>query len=221
MGLPRRLVDLILVSSLTMALVACSELSQATPPTPSPSAASLAPQDPREVGLRKDDLPSALVQCLNSGDINRYLQLLQQSGSPSYEVTANQWSSLRNRGAQAGSVSTFTTDPADCDARLGERKSPSATSFSVRFLGSSQATQAFQSGFLGLRPASGMTAPGLVQGAGTKLGPEAWTYDQTGQTPNVWVAYWVKQNFVLFLLTERLSPAAARKAATGMDGRVR
>jgi hypothetical protein len=171
--------------------------------------------------LRKTDLPPDLAECPGSGEIGRYLQLLEVGGSPSYEVMAKQWLSLRDLGAQAGWVSSLSKDPADCDARLGERKGPSATSFTIRFPGPAQAGDAFRSGFLNLRPAPGMTAAGLVQGTATKLGPESWTYDQTDQAPHVWIAYWARQTFVLFLFTERLTPSAARLAATGMDGRVR
>ena len=203
-------------------MVVCTGHSLATPaPGQAPAAAAPVPEDPSEVSLRKADLPPGLAECPGSGEIGRYLQLLEVGGSPSYEVTDKQWLSLRDRGAQAGWVSSFSKDPADCDARLGERKGPSATSFAIRFAGPTQAGDAFRSGFLNLRPAPGMTAPGLVQGTATKLGPESWTYDQTDQTPNLWVAYWARQTFVLFLFAEHLTPMAARLAVTGMDGRVR
>jgi len=208
-----------LVSVIAVGLAVCAGRTITTPAPPA-AAAIPTPQDPRTISLQKADLPSSLVQCPASGEISSYLHLLQAGGSPSYEVTANQWSSLRGRGAQAGWVSSFTTDPFDCDARLGERKSPSATSFTFRFSGPNQATDAFKAGFLGLNPAPDLSAPGLVQGDATKLGPQSWVYDQNQQTPNVWVAYWARQDLVLFLFTEHLTPMAARLAATGMDGRV-
>jgi len=214
-------VGLLLISTLTVVLVVCTGKTIASVP-PSPAALPTpARQDAREVSLQIGDLPPTLVLCPESGEINHYLQLLQAGGSPSYEVTANEWTSLRESGAEAGWVSSFTQNPADCDARLGERQSASAVSYAIRFKTTAAATGAFKAGFLGLRPAPGLVLPGLTEGERTTLGPDSWVYDQTAQSPSVWVAYWARRDFVLFLFAEHLTPSVAQGAATGMDQRVR
>ena len=184
------------------------------------ASASLASQDPRSVGLDQADLPAGLSICPTSAAIGTYLQRLQASGSPSYEVTARQWATFQGRGAAAGWVQSYTQLPEDCAARLGERSGPSAISFAIRFRSEAQAVGAFRSGFLGLRPQPGMVIPGLRQGSATELSPQAWVYDQTTDSPGIFAAFWSKREFNLFLFTERLPADASRQAALSMNKRV-
>ena len=97
----------------------------------------------------------------------------------------------------------------------------SAISYAIRFKSPTAASEAFKAGILGLRPAPGMALAGLSEGDRTQLGPDSWIYDQTAQSPSVWVAYWARHDFVLFLFAEHLMPSVAHSAATGMDQRVR
>jgi len=179
-----------------------------------------APQDPRSVSLAADTLPDELQLCPVSGAIDGYLQRLQVDGSPSYELADQQWMAMKRMGANAGWVQSYARDSQDCAARLGERLGPSAISFSIRFKDASSALDGFGSGFLGLRPASDMQAPGLAHGLQTQLTADAWTYDQTDKTPSVFIAYWANRPFDLFLLTERLPAAVALRAAADMNSRV-
>ena len=182
--------------------------------------AVIALQDPAAVGLRQGDLPGGLALCSVSGDIDRYLRQLQSSGSPSYEITQQQWTSLRANGATAASVQSFAADSDDCQARLAERKGPSAISFTIRFRDDAGAAAAFRAGFLGLRPEPGMKQPGLLQGVGTGLGPNSWTFDQTQQAPGVFASSWANRAMALFLYTEQIAAGDARRAASGMNERV-
>ncbi len=177
-------------------------------------------QEPAAVGLQQSDLPSALSRCDVSGPIERYLQLLQASGSPSYEITQQQWSALRANGASVASVQSFAANPEDCQARLAERKGPSAISFAIRFRTPAGAVAAFREPFLTLRPAPGMVLPGLVQGEATGLGPNSWIYDQTNQKPSIIASYWAVRAFAVFLFAEQIPSDDARRAATGMNSRI-
>ena len=212
------LVALVVVSTFAIAVSSCG---RSLPTGPLTSSASGAAQDPRTVGVDAADLQAGLSLCPASGDIDRYLQRLEADGSPSYEVTSEQWAAFKQLGANAGWVTSFAQSPEDCSLRLGERKDPSAISFAIRFKEPSGAVRAFGQGFLGLRPANQMSAPGLVQGPGTQLAANAWTYDQTEQSPNLFVAFWVNRDFALFLLTEHLPAAVSRQAASSMNLRVR
>jgi hypothetical protein len=173
------------------------------------------------VSLDTSDLPNGLALCPVSGAIESYLQHLQADGSPSYEVTAGQWTAMKRLGATAGWVQSYARDSGDCAARLGERLGPSAISFAIRFQDAAAALNGFGAGFLSLRPDPGIQVPGLTQGLQTQLTADAWTYDQTDQTPSVYVAFWANRQFDLFLLTERLPAADSLRAAAGMNGRVR
>ena len=206
------------VSVFAMAASSCAKLTPIGGPATS---ATVAVQDPRTVGLAAADLPAGLSLCPVSGDIDRYLQRLEADGSPSYEVTADQWTTYKHLGANAGWVTSFTKTQEDCSLRLGERKDPSAISFAIRFREPTGAVRAFGQGFLGLRPAPLMSAPGLVQGPATQLAENSWIYDQTGQSPSLFVAFWTNRQFALFLLTEQLPAALSRQAAASMNGRVR
>jgi hypothetical protein len=173
------------------------------------------------VGLVAGDLPAGLSLCPVSGDIDHYLQRLEADGSPSYEVTAAQWTAFKQLGATAGWVTSYAQTQEECSLRLGERKSPSAISFTIRFKNPTAAARAFGQGFLGLRPTAGMSVPGLVQGMGTQLAENSWTFDQTGQSPSLFVAFWANHDFALFLLTEQVPAAISRQAASSMNERVR
>ena len=206
------------VSAAALAVLSCGKLM---PTEQLASIPTVAAQDPRTVGLAAGDLPAELSLCPVSGDIDHYLQRLQADGSPSYEVTAAQWTAFKQLRATAGWVTSYAQTPEDCALRLGERKNPSAISFAIRFKNPAAATRGFGQGFLGLRPATGMSAPGLVQGPGTQLAENSWTFDQTGQSPSLFVAFWAKGDFALFLLTEQLPAAISRQVASSMNGRVR
>jgi hypothetical protein len=178
------------------------------------------PQDPRTASLTARDLPDGFTLCPASGPIEGYLQHLQADGSPSFEITASQWAAMKRMGATAGSVQSYVQNVVDCAARLGERQGPSAISFVIRFKDANSALDGFSSGFLGLQPEPAMVVPGLVHGFQTQLTQDAWTYDQTDQAPAVFVAFWAKHQFDLFLLTERLPAADGLRAAADMNERV-
>ena len=183
--------------------------------------AVIAPQDPVSVGLQVGDLPTSGSLCEVSGSIERYLQKLQASGSPSYEITQQQWTALRAKGATVASVQSFAANYDDCQARLAERKGPSAISFAIRFRNPAGAVAAFREPFLTLRPAPGMILPGLQQGEATGLGANSWMYDQTQQSPSVFATYWATRTFAVFLFTEQIAAGDARRAATGINNRIR
>ena len=166
------------------------------------------------------DLPGGFAPCPVSGQIDSYLRQLQIDRSPSYEVTAGQWATMKRLGAVSGWVQSYAQSADDCAARLGERLGPSAISFAISFKDAASALAGFNSGFLGLRPEPTMQAPGLVHGSQTQLTADAWTYDQTNQAPAVFVAFWANHRFDLFLLAERLPAAASLRAAANMNGRV-
>jgi hypothetical protein len=173
------------------------------------------------VSLMASDLPDGLTLCPASGEIQGYLQHLQADGSPSYEVTATQWTTMKRLGATAGWVQSYAQNPMDCAARLGERQGPSAISFTIRFKDSTSALTGFSGGFLGLKPESALQVPGLVHGLPTQLTADAWTYDQTDQLPPIFVAFWADHQFDLFLVAERLPAGTAQHAAADMNERVR
>jgi len=173
------------------------------------------------VSLQAADLPAGLIQCPASGAVDHYLLALQASGSPSYEVTVKQWTTLRAAGANAAAVHSYAESEADCSARLGERSGRAALSFAIRFAGATPAAEAFRSGFFGLRPEPGRQQPGLEQGTASGLGPESWSFDQSTGRPPVFVAFWSKGPFDLFLFTESLPASVAREAGARMNGRVR
>ena len=194
--------------------VALSASGKLIPTEPAAPSAKVVVQDPKTVGVAAADLPAGLSVCPVSGDIDHYLQRLEVDGTPSYGVVSAQWTAFKQLGANAGWVSSYAQNPEDCSLRLGERKDPSAISFAIRFKAPSDAVRAFEQGFLGLRPAAQMSAPGLVQGLGTQLAVNSWTYDQTGQPPSVFVAFWANRDFSLFLLTEWLPAPVSRPAAS-------
>ncbi len=203
-------------SLVSLALVGCGSIPLARA-TVQPTAT---PQDPRTVGLVASDLPDGLSLCPMSGAIDSYLQHLQADGSPSYEVTADQWTAMKKMGATAGWVQSYAQLAEDCMVRLGERQGPSAISFVIRFKDAPSAADAFASGFLSLRPEQGMEVPGLTRGSETQLTGDAWTYDQTDQSSGDFIAYWANHRFVLFLLTQRIPAAVGVHAAAAMNDRV-
>ena len=208
-----RLVGLVASCLVLVGIVSCGRLAVAT-------AVAAPPQDPKSISLSAQDLPDGLSTCHESGRIDTYLQHLQIEGSPSYELTAGQWAALKRGGATGAWVQSYADSADDCVARLGERKGPSAISFAIRFKDDASAAAGFAGGFLGLRPEAGMLIPGLAHGDKTQLTATAWSYEQTDRLPGLFVAYWANRQFDLFLLTERMTPDAGRRAASGMNGRI-
>jgi hypothetical protein len=173
-----------------------------------------------EIALRSGDVPG-ITRCPISGEIGKYLAGLQTAGSPGYEVLQSEWTRIRGLGARQGYASSFAKSPNECTARLGERQSPSAISFSFQFQKATAAATAFENGFLDLRPARDLNVPGLQQGTGTGLGTSAWTFYQAAPEPAIYAAYWARGDYLVFLLAENVDPAVARRAALNIDSRVR
>ena len=178
------------------------------------------PQTPEDVAIQPSDV-RGLDRCPGSGAIATYLQQLRQKSPDAYTTIQDGWKQLQDSGAQDAAVVTYAESSSACGGALGANQGISATSFVIKYRDSGAASSAWQRGILGFpTPAEGQQVPGLVRGSGTGLGSNSWEYQQTNGPAALYLAFWQKGAFDVFLLTTDLDPPVSRKLASTVSGRI-
>ncbi len=196
-----------------LALVAGCAPQAAPVPSPEPSAA---------ISLAAADLPDGLQRCPQPGEIGAYQAAVKSTDPETFSVTNDAWQRLRQAGAVAGWIVSFS-DGTGCGAGLrGAKSGRGATSLVARFADSEGAARGWRGGIMGVDnpdPAEG--AQGLVQGSATGLGTRAWSFDRVLSGRLISLFFWQRSSFDLVLLTSGLTVDQSHAAAQSMDGRVR
>src|SRR5262249_16666361 len=84
-----------------------------------PRAPARPPPDPAAISLQPGDLPADFQRCPASGDIGRYLRLLQGTSTAARDEMASGWRELQLNGASVGAVTVLAQQQASCGGRLG------------------------------------------------------------------------------------------------------
>jgi hypothetical protein len=211
----RALVAVLVVSLCAAACGGSSPLVQG------PSASSVA--------VQPSDLPSGMVRCDLTGDIDSFLNKEKSADPATYQSTKTEWDDARSKGATAASTA-FYTDSADHCAAIKAKGSDigSATyklvvNFVLQFKDESSAAKAYTSEKLFNVSASELRASGqpVVEGTKTGLSANSIVLNAPIANQTYYIAVWQKKTFMVILAILNLDAAAAKKVATSENDRIK
>jgi len=181
------------------------------------------------VAVQQNDLPSGMVKCDVSGNMDAYLTQVQAKDPTHYTQIKQEWDDAKTKGATAGQVAVYA-DTTDHCANFKSNTSAitSATyklvaNFVIQFKDEASATSGYKSGgILGFNPSS-LTNGGVPSKVGeqTGLGDNSIivTLDVGGQ--NFYIAVWQKKKFMVILAALNMDTAADAKVAAAENGRIK
>jgi len=187
--------------------------------TTSPPAAP--PPDPAAISLQPGDLPDDFQRCPASGDIKRYLQFLERTSAAGRDELASGWRDLQLNGAAGAAVAVLVQQQAACGARLGTGAGPSATTVVVRFRDEGAATAAYQRGMLGFAtPNEDQEVAGVVRGAATGVGRNAWVVERSDNGHSLLVGLWQRHVIAVLFVAIDSDPLHTKQAIAAVDRRI-
>jgi len=179
------------------------------------------PPDPAAISLQPGDLPDDFQRCPASGDIKRYLQFLERTSATGREELASGWRDLQLNGAAGAAVTVLAQQQAACGARLGTGAGPSATTVVVRFRDEGAATAAYQRGMLGFAtPNEDQEVAGMVRGAATGVGRNAWVVERSVNGRSLLVGLWQRHLIAVLFVAIDSDPLHTKQAMAAVDRRI-
>jgi hypothetical protein len=193
---------------------------------------SPAPQGPTaaSVAVQSSDLPSALVKCDLTGDIDTFIKKEQAPDPNASKTMANDWADAKKNGATAAYTAFYTDSIAHCDsikgsgADLGAATYKLVVNFVIQFKDEKSAAAGYRSdkaifGFSAseLRSGSG----GVLEGSATGLSPNSITLTQPIGNQFFYIAVWQSKAFMVILAVLNVDATAAKKVATSENGRTK
>lgn len=179
------------------------------------------PPDPTAISLQPSDLPADFQRCSASGDIMRYLQFLERTSTAGRDELASGWRDLQLNGASGAAVTVLAQQQAACAARLGTGAGPSVTTVVVRFRDEGAAAAAYQRGMWGFAtPSEDQEVPGLVRGAATGVGRNAWVLERSVNGRSLLVGLWQRHLIAVLFVAIDSDPLHAKQAIAAVDRRI-
>ena len=204
-------------------IVACGGSAPA-PTTSGPNAASVA--------VQTADLPSGMVKCDPSGDINKYISAEEASDPTTAKTTKNDWEEAQKNGATVAYVTLYSDSAAQC-ALLKKASSditatthPLVVNFVIQFIDEKSASTGYRSpkkifGFSAADLRSNTSgSQAVTEGSKTGLGANSIVLNTAISNQSFYIAVWQSKAFMVFLAILNLDPAASKKVATSENKRI-
>ena len=177
--------------------------------------------DPTAISLQPGDLPADFQRCPASGDIMRYQKFLERTSTAGRDELASGWRDLQLNGASGAAVTVLAQQQAACAARLGTGAGPSVTTVVVRFRDESAAAAAYHRGMWGFAtPSEGQEVPGLVRGAATGVGRNAWVLERSVNGRSLVVGLWQRHLIAVLFVAIDSDPLHTKQAIAAVDRRI-
>ena len=184
-------------------------------------AGMLPPPDPVRVSLQQGDVPAEFGRCPGSGAVDGYLRELRSAGPAAHDELQAAWRDAQSRGAAAGAVSVYASQPAACTARLGTGDGPSVSTVVVSFRGEAAAAAQYRHGMLGFTtPSEDREVAGLTRGPATGAGRNSWVLERSVRGRALIVGYWERDAVVVLFVAVDADPLRAKQALSAVDRRI-
>lgn len=193
---------------------------------------STGPQGPTasSVSVQSSDLPSGLVKCDLTGDIDSFIKKEQAPDPNASKTMANDWADAKKNGATAAYTALYTDSTAHCNAIKGSTADLGAATyklvvnFVVQFKDEKSAATGYKSdkaifGFSASELRSGNG--GVLEGAATGLAPNSITLTQPLGNQFFYIAVWQNKAFMVILAILNIDAPAAKKVATSENSRIK
>lgn len=193
----------------------------------SPSSAPAGPTA-ASVAVKPGDVPSGMVKCDLSGDIESFLSKEKTADPSTYQSTKNEWDHAKSKGATAAYTTFYTDSTAHCQsmttsgADLGAATYKLVVNFVVEFKDAAVAAKGYTSEGVFNFSAADLKASGqpVVEGDKTGLAPNSITLTQAIGNQNFYIAVWQKKAFMVILAVLNVDGGASKKIATSENGRI-
>jgi hypothetical protein len=189
------------------------------------------PQGPTAatVAVMAADVPSGMVKCNLTGDIESFLNQVKTADPSTYQSTRSEWNDAKSRGAVAAYTAFYTDTDAHCagitasGSDLGAATFKLVVNFVVQFKDASSAAKGYTSEKIFNFSASELKASGqpVVEGDKTGLSPNSITLSQAIGNQNFYIAVWQNKVFMVILAVLNVDGAASKKIATSENSRIR
>lgn len=202
------------------ALLACGGPASQQPQGPTASSVSAQPAD----------VPSGLMKCDLSGEINNFINREASPDPSTSQSTKSSWDEAKKNGATDAYVALYADSNAHCaDLKSSQTTVGSATyrlivNFVVQYKDEKSATGAFTGNqkLFNFSPSdlrgSGMTT---AEGATTGLTANSIVLDQAFATQHFYIAVWQNKAFVVILAVLNVDSTASKKVAVAENSRIK
>ena len=199
-------------------VVACSPLGASGPPAPTASS----------VAVKASDLPTGMVRCDLSGDINSYLKKIQTKDPSTYNTIKSQWEAAQKSGATAADVEFYSDSAAHCTAlesngsQIGTATYKLVVNFAFQFKDQASAEKGYTTESIFGFSASSLKASQVpvIEGTATGLGKNSIVLTITISSQSFYVAVWQNKQFMVILAILNIDTAASKKAALAENSRI-
>lgn len=179
------------------------------------------------VAVQQGDLPSGMVKCPISGNIEDFIKAEQSPDPNTSKSIANYWTDAKSNGATAAYAGIFT----DSDARCAAIKNPSTdvgtatyklvVNFVVQFKDEKTATDAYSNkSVFGFSRSQLRSAP-VIEGTKTGLTANSIVLSQSIANQSFYIAEWQNKAFMVILAVLNIDPESSKKVSTAENGRIK
>jgi len=200
-----------------LTVCACSGSSSAQGPT----AASVA--------VQPGDLPSGMVKCDLTGDIDTFIKAEASPDPATSKTMATRWQDAKSKGATAGYTAVYTDSTEHCSgikstgSDIGAATYKLVLNFVVQYKDEKSAAAGYTGDTtVGFRPSdlkSGSAS--FIEGTKTGLTANSITLTQPFDKQLFYIAVWQNKSFVVSLAVLNLDAGAAKNVATSENGRIK
>lgn len=206
------------VSMMVLAVVACSGGSSGSQ---APTAAS--------VSAQPSDVPSGMVRCDLSGNIDSFLDQEKTADPATFQSTKSEWDDAKAKGATAAYAAVYADNKAHCDgiktsgADIGAATYKVVINFVVQFKDETSASKAYTSeSIFGISAADlHRNQANVTEGDKTGLSTNSTVLDTLINNQTYYIAVWQNKAFLVILAVLNADSASAKKVATAENGRIK
>lgn len=210
--------------SLAAALVALLIAACGGSPPPTAQGPSVA-----GVSVQPGDLPSGMVKCDLSGDINSFLDKEKTPDPNTYNQTKTQWEAAQQKGATAAYTAFYTDSAPHCGtikntgADIGAANYKLLANFVVQYKDEKSAANAYSTDSIFGFSASSLKSSGAAVIDGTKTGLTQNSIVLSGSLApqSFYIADWQNKRFVVILAILNVDAAASKTVATSENNRIK
>lgn len=193
---------------------------------------SAPPQGPTvaTVSVQQADVPSGMVRCDLTGDIDSFLNKEKTSDPNTYQSTKSEWTDAKTRGATSAYAAFYTDSSAHCttlasnSADIGAATYKLVLNFVIQFKDETSAAKGYTSDNAVFNfSASSLRSGGqpVVEGTKTGLSANSITLSQAIGTQAFYIAVWQNKTFMVILGVLNIDGVASKKIATSENGRIK
>lgn len=180
------------------------------------------------VSVQPGDLPTGMVRCDLSGDIDTYLNNIKTKDPATYTSTKNQWEAAQAKGATEAHVVFYTGSAEDCAsveskvATISSATYKLVVNFVIEFKDEATAANGYMNEKIFDFDRATLKADGapVVEGTETGLGPNSVVLSAPIASQSFFIAVWQGKAFMVNLGIINLDSAVGQKVADAVNKRI-